>query len=257
MKVVIERFEPVNLLADRIWNPLGPASGGSPLGSQAVVPASPAGGNGAGGCARCPDGSPFPAPVLGRAIGKQYKGTDRLIAPLDLIHEVQLRSLCSTRDGGCHLEGHNAMCDAGFARLDKVGLASHRCNRNFGEGWRALRSGLISCCRPCPAGSGRRSAGGRAPKDGCARSLWPCVAGESPAVASGMSAGCLASERHVASPRSGSNTGATFRHRPPWRIWPAMRIGDMRWSSSMRRLKESWGGISIRGGCGRASTGMR
>ncbi len=26
------------------------------------------------------------------------------------------------------------MCDTVFARLDKVGLASHRCNGNFGEG---------------------------------------------------------------------------------------------------------------------------
>jgi hypothetical protein len=27
------------------------------------------------------------------------------------------------------------MCDTGFALLDKGGLAGHRCNGNYGEGW--------------------------------------------------------------------------------------------------------------------------
>jgi hypothetical protein len=30
------------------------------------------------------------------------------------------------------------MLATGLARLDKVGLASHRCNENFGEGWTVL-----------------------------------------------------------------------------------------------------------------------
>jgi hypothetical protein len=34
------------------------------------------------------------------------------------------------------------MCDTVFARLDKVGFASHRCNGNFGEGWTGSYRGL-------------------------------------------------------------------------------------------------------------------
>jgi hypothetical protein len=91
MKAAIERFEPVNLLADRIWNPLGPALGSyfevgghqpqHPLPLEAVL-------EGADGVRM---GLRFLGPLLGRPIGEQYEGTDDLIAPLDLIHEAQLQ----------------------------------------------------------------------------------------------------------------------------------------------------------------------
>jgi hypothetical protein len=57
------------------------------------------------------------------------------------------------------LEGYNAMCDTGFALLDTVGLASHRCNGNFGEGWLTLPKNegsaapvIRALCTLCPHG---------------------------------------------------------------------------------------------------------
>ena len=60
----------------------------------------------------------------------------------------------------------------------------------------------------------------------------------------------------VGSPRRGSTTGAICRHRPRWTSWPAMPIGGMPSNSSMKRPKVRWAGIGIKGGCGRASTGI-
>ena len=91
MKAAIERFEPVNLLADGIWNPRGSASGSDfevcghqsqhPLPLEAAL-------EGADGVRM---GLRFLGPLLGRPIGKEHQGTDHLIAPLDLIDEAQLQ----------------------------------------------------------------------------------------------------------------------------------------------------------------------
>ncbi len=46
---------------------------------------------------------------------------------------MQERGLCSTLNGGCHPGGHNTRRGKVFTPLDKVGLACHRRNGNFGE----------------------------------------------------------------------------------------------------------------------------
>ena len=91
MKAGIERFQPVNLLADGIGNPCGSAAGRHleirghqpqhPLLAEAAL-------EGAHGVRM---GLRFLGPLRGRAIGKQHQGTDHLIAPLNLIHEAQLQ----------------------------------------------------------------------------------------------------------------------------------------------------------------------
>jgi hypothetical protein len=91
MKAAIQCFQPVNLLADGIWDPRGSPSGSDvercghqsqhPLPLEAAL-------EGTDGVRM---GLRFLGPLLDRPIGKQYEGTDHLIAPLDLIHEAQLQ----------------------------------------------------------------------------------------------------------------------------------------------------------------------
>jgi hypothetical protein len=91
MKAGIERFEPVNLPADGIWDPCGAASGsyfeGCGHQSQHPLPLEAAL-EGADGVRM---GLRFLGPLLGRAIRKEHQGTDHLIAPLNLIDEAQLQ----------------------------------------------------------------------------------------------------------------------------------------------------------------------
>jgi hypothetical protein len=76
MKAGIERFQPVNLLADGIWYPHGSASGGyleaprhqsqHPLLAETALE----------GAHSVWMGSRFLRPLLGRPVGKQHQGTD-------------------------------------------------------------------------------------------------------------------------------------------------------------------------------------
>ena len=106
---------------------------------------------------------------------------------------------------------------------------------------RALCSGPISCCRRCPAGSGGRFGGGRGPKGGCARSLWRCSAGASPVTGDAMWTGCWESAPRAANQRSVNTTGVICPPRLRWKNWPAMRIGGMPSSSSIRQAKGELG----------------
>ena len=91
MKAAIERFEPVNLLADSIGNPGGSTAschlkvfGYEPQHAPLVEAAL----EGADGVRM---GLRFLGPLRGRPIGKEHQRTDHVIAPLDLIDEAQLQ----------------------------------------------------------------------------------------------------------------------------------------------------------------------
>ena len=91
MKAGVERFEPVNLLADGIGNPCGSAAGrhlevrGHQPQHALPVEAALEGADGVR------MGLRFLGPLRGRPIGKQHERADHLIAPLDLIDEAQLQ----------------------------------------------------------------------------------------------------------------------------------------------------------------------
>jgi hypothetical protein len=91
MEAGIERFEPVNLLADGIGDQRGSASGsyfeGCGHQSQHSLPLE-ATLEGTDGVRM---GLRFLGPLHRRPIGKEHQGTDDLIAPLNLIHEAQLQ----------------------------------------------------------------------------------------------------------------------------------------------------------------------
>ena len=97
-------------------------------------------------------GRRFLRPLLGHPISKEHQGTDHLIAPLNLIDEVQLE--WRKRRGRFHrspftracgrgayvaqcretvIQEGTTRCAARGSRVDKGGLTSHICNDNYDE----------------------------------------------------------------------------------------------------------------------------
>jgi hypothetical protein len=88
------------------------------------------------------------------------------------------------------------------------------------------------------------------------RRLWRGAVGAPLGRANGRSDGCWVNAPHVGRRRSGSTPGASCRPRPRWKSWPALPIDSMSSNSFMNR-KGRGAGLNVKGGCGRASTGMR